>query len=100
MDESRRSAAADALQKQRDLDKLIVHAKQHQLELDGNVPYDGNCLFHSVQKVNGGPSHVQLRADLVQYLKGRVSIFQCTHFTNKNFISNTYIHYSRTVLII
>ena len=50
---------------------MLRGVKAIDLELVNNIPYDGNCLFNSILKINPYASWdaVTLRNDLVQYFE-------------------------------
>ena len=67
------SAQEDERKRAVELDKMAEHAEKYGLKIDANVPYDGNCFFHSIShhtKMTAG----WLRKDLVTFLKTKVNI--------------------------
>ncbi|KAG7172645.1 uncharacterized protein LOC121861581 [Homarus americanus] len=69
VDESIESAESERKKREQHLAALLMKTKERELVLHSAVPYDGDCLFHSIMRLipTSAPEAGSLRAALVDY---------------------------------
>lgn len=73
-DKSTESAEVERHNRVTQLQSLLTTARQSGFVLHSPVPYDGNCLFHSIVKLipDSAPDATSLRANLLQFFTSQV----------------------------
>lgn len=101
---SEEAAKEDIQKKAHNFDGMERMANLHNLRVICNVPYDGDCFFHSVATCAqfnqvSDMDHLVLRSKLVEYLKSPVShVHKIMRNCKHNFMSIRFLHILTLIL--
>ena len=89
------SALADQTQRDTELQQLLESVTEKGLDLQCNVPYDGDCFFSSILKISpaAAPTAANLRANLVDFFRSDECPPELKEYVEESFLAELAVEY-------